>query len=136
MSNDPLPVAIDIVREDDIIIARQRGRDMSRDLGFGMVDQSRIATAISELARNILRYATTGTTILRPVERGGRRGIEVVCQDQGPGIADVQAALTQGVTTGKGLGIGLPGTQRLMDEMEIESVPGQGTTVIIRKWLR
>jgi serine/threonine-protein kinase RsbT len=136
MAANPLPLAVDIQREEDIIIARQKGREMARDLGFGAVDQSRIATAISELTRNILRYGDNGTTYLRPAERNGRRGIEIVCQDHGPGISDIQAAMTEGVTTGQGLGIGLPGTRRLMDEMEIESQLGQGTTVTIRKWLK
>lgn len=136
MDVNPLPVSIDIQREEDIIIARQQGREMARTLGFGAVDQSRIATAISELTRNIVRYANHGVTYLRPVERLGRRGIEIVCQDEGPGIPDVDHALTEGVSGGRGLGIGLPGTRRLMDEMDIQSSVGVGTTVTIRKWLR
>lgn len=136
MTAQPTPVAVDIRVEEDIIIARQKGRDMARQLGFGAVDQSRIATAISELTRNIIRYAEQGRTIIRPIERAGRRGLEVVCEDSGPGIADVKLALQEGVSSGRGLGIGLPGTQRLMDEMDIVSEVGKGTTVTIRKWTR
>ncbi|HBY93407.1 MAG: anti-sigma regulatory factor [Ardenticatenaceae bacterium] len=136
MVSSPLPISVDILREEDIIIARQRGREMARELGFGLVDQSRIATSISELTRNILRYAQQGTTVLRPLDHLGHRGIEIVCQDRGPGIPDVQAALEGQIASARGLGIGLSGTRRLMDEMEIESVPGQGTKVTIRKWLR
>jgi len=136
MAPELLPIRVTIQREEDIIRARQQGRDMARSLGFGAVDQSRIATAISELTRNILRYAGTGTAILRPATQGARRGIEIICEDEGPGISDIPFVMQEGVTTGKGLGIGLPGTQRLMDEMKIESQVGQGTTVTIRKWLR
>lgn len=130
------PVTIPIRREEDIIVARQRGREMARELGFGLVDQSRIATAISELTRNILRYAGEGAASLHPISHSGRRGIEIVCEDSGGGIADVDSALAGHASHGPGLGIGLPGTRRLMDEMEIESAVGQGTRVTIRKWLR
>ena len=136
MGPELLPVSVDIRREEDIIVARQRGRDLARQVGFGMVDQSRIATAISELTRNIIRYADHGTVYLRPLDEPGRRGIEIVCEDRGPGIADVEVAMTEGVSGGKGLGIGLPGTKRLMDEMHIATEIGHGTTVTIRKWLR
>lgn len=135
-ASNVLPVSIDIVREEDIIIARQQGREMARELGFGAVDQSRIATAISELTRNILRYAQRGTTIVRPVAAGGRQGIEIIAEDRGPGIPDLDAVLAGTVSNSKGLGIGLSGTRRLMDEMEIETGPDRGTRVTIRKWLR
>ena len=125
--------------EDDIVASRQRAREAARQLGFGAVDQSRIATAVSELTRNIVRYATDGhgEVIVREVSRAERSaGIEIVVADEGPGIADVDQALRDGYTSGGGMGMGLPGTRRLMDEMEIDSAPGRGTTVTIRKWRR
>lgn len=125
--------------EDDIVRARQRARDVARDLGFGMVDQSRIATAVSELTRNVVRYATGGRgEIAIQVIQGGSRGtgVEIVVTDDGPGIEDVEQAMREGFTSGPGLGMGLPGTRRLMDEMQITSSPAVGTTVLIRKWRR
>jgi serine/threonine-protein kinase RsbT len=125
--------------EDDIVASRQRAREAARQLGFGAVDQSRIATAVSELTRNIVRYATDGhgEVTVREVSRPERSaGIEIIVADEGPGIADVDQALRDGYTSGGGMGMGLPGTRRLMDEMEIDSSPGRGTTVTIRKWRR
>jgi serine/threonine-protein kinase RsbT len=128
--------------EDDIVLSRQRAREMAKQLGFGAVDQSRIATAVSELARNVVRYATAGrgeVTIreLAPApESRGRVGIEIVVSDEGPGIPDINQALSDGYTSGSGMGMGLPGTRRLMDEMSIDSVVGRGTVVTIRKWRR
>jgi serine/threonine-protein kinase RsbT len=131
-------IALRIVGEDDIVAARRQARDMAKRLGFGAVDQSRIATAVSELARNVTRYATGGCGEARiralPLSQRGQ-GMEVVVRDEGPGIADVEQAMRAGFTSGSGLGMGLPGTQRLMDEMEIESTPA-GTVVTIRKWHR
>lgn len=130
-----LPIATD----DDIVAARGAAREVAKVLGFGAVDQSRIATAVSELTRNVIRYATDGrgTVAIRalaPTERG--TGMEIVVSDDGPGIADVTQALAEGFTSGSGLGMGLPGTKRLMDELTIDSALGQGTTVTIRKWHR
>jgi serine/threonine-protein kinase RsbT len=125
--------------EDDIVAARQAAREQARRLGFGVVDQSRIATAVSELARNIVRYATGSrgeVAIQTLADDGVRHGIEIVVRDEGPGIADIDMALSEGFTSGPGLGMGLPGARRLMDEMEIDSAPGRGTTVVIRKWRR
>jgi serine/threonine-protein kinase RsbT len=130
-----LPVA----GEQDIVAARQRARDLARDLGFGPVDQSRIATAVSELTRNVVRYATDGRGEVRIRELSASAhgtGLEVIVADEGPGIADLEAALRGGFTSGRGLGMGLPGTKRLMDEMEVDSAPGRGTVVVIRKWRR
>ena len=132
-------VSVPIHEEDDIIVARQGARDLAKTLGFRAIDQSRITTAVSELARNVVRYATggRGEVLLRSLANsGGMVGIEIVVRDDGPGIADVDLALSEGYTSGRGLGMGLPGTRRLMDEMTIESVLGQGTTVTIRKWRR
>ena len=125
--------------EDDIVAARQRAREMARQLGFGMLDQSRIATAVSELTRNVVRYATDkrGEAWIRPIAGDGAAvGLEVVVSDDGPGIADVEQALRAGFTSGPGLGMGLPGTKRLMDEMVLDSEVGRGTRVTIRKWRR
>jgi serine/threonine-protein kinase RsbT len=131
---------IALAREEDIVTARQRAREISRELGFGAVDQSRIATAVSELARNVIRYArgAPGDVSIRAL--GGpapqRVGMEVIVRDDGPGIPDVNAALREGYTSGGGLGLGLSGTRRLMDELTIDTVLGRGTTVTIRKWRR
>jgi serine/threonine-protein kinase RsbT len=130
---------IEIAGEDGIVAARQRARDTARRLGFGMVDQSRIATAVSELARNVVRYATDGRgeAIVRELESPDRGvGLEVVVRDEGPGIPHVALAMRDGYTSGPGLGMGLPGTRRLMDDFAIDSAPGKGTTVTIRKWHR
>jgi serine/threonine-protein kinase RsbT len=130
---------IAIAGEDDIVAARQHARDLAKALGFRAIDQSRITTAVSELARNVVRYATDGRgeAVMRPLAgAGGTAGLEIVVRDEGPGIADVDLALRDGYTSGRGLGMGLPGTRRLMDEMTIDSAPGRGTTVTIRKWRR
>lgn len=129
------PVKIVTIRnEQDVIVARQEGRTLAQRLGFSPVDQARITTAISELARNIVVYGERGTVTLNEATDGTRAGIEVIFDDEGPGIADIDQAMGQGYTTGKGLGAGLPGTQRLMDEFEITSAPGEGTHIKIRKW--
>lgn len=128
---------VSISGDADIIAARQRARELAKEIGFGALDQSRIATAVSELARNVLRYATggVGQAVLRSVDPEDLGpGIEVVVQDAGPGIPDLNLAMQRGVTSGLGLGLGLPGTKRLMDEMNIETST-EGTTVTVRKWL-
>ena len=126
-----------LIRSDlDIVSARVEGRDMAKALGFGTIDQARIATAISELARNIVLYAGEGTVTIRPTERGARKGIEVLCDDRGPGIEDVSVVMRDGYSTSRGLGMGLPGAKRLMDDFEIDSKVGMGTRIIVRKWLR
>ncbi len=130
---------VPIAREEDIVTARQLARQVARTLGFGAVDQSRVATAVSELTRNVVRYATQGrgeVRIRQFTADGGAVGIEVVVADAGPGIADVDQVLQQGFTSGIGLGMGLPATRRLMDEMEIDTALGRGTTITIRKWRR
>jgi len=128
---------VPIESEDSIIVARQSARALAQSLGFSALDQSRIATGVSELARNVVRYATNGKgeTRIRALT-DAKPGIEVVVRDDGPGIADLEQALAVGFTSGRGLGMGLPGTRRLMDEMTIESALGRGTTVTIRKWKR
>lgn len=124
-----------VIRSDlDIVIARTLARDMAKALGFGAIDQARIATAVSELARNIFLYAGTGSVTVRAIEKGGRKGIEILCEDQGPGIADMSLAMQDGYTTSRGMGMGLPGAKRLMDEFDIRSQVGVGTTITCRKW--
>lgn len=123
-----------IERESDIVIARQKGRELAAARGFSSTDQTLIATAISEIARNIVSYARRGEVVLAPIDDGARRGLLVIARDDGPGIADVALAMRDGYSTGKSLGVGLPGAKRLMDEFEIESALGKGTTVTMKKW--
>ena len=130
------PIQLDIRQEADIVTARQEGRRLAQELGFGLADQTRIATAISELTRNVIQYADHGTVTLKAIGAGGKDGLEVVVADEGPGIEDVELALQDGYSTGGGLGVGLPGARRLMHEFEIVSWPGRGATVTIRMWLR
>ena len=129
---------IEIAGDDDIVVARQQARQAARGLGFGAVDQSRIATAVSELTRNVVRYATDGRgeVRIRTVSSERGTGLEIVVSDRGPGIVDVEEAMRAGFTSGPGLGLGLPGTSRLMDEMQIDSALGRGTVITIRKWRR
>lgn len=134
-----VPVAdelrISIVSEVDIVTARQRGRALAADLGFASSDQALIATAISELARNILQYAGRGDVDIATERKDARTGITVIATDQGPGIPDVKRALEDGFSTGKGLGLGLPGTKRIMDEFDLTSEVGKGTRVSVKKWV-
>jgi serine/threonine-protein kinase RsbT len=124
-----------VIRSDlDIVIARTLARDTAKALGFGAIDQARIATAVSELARNIFLYAGTGSVTVRELEKSGRKGIEIVCEDQGPGIADMELSMQDGYTTSRGMGMGLPGAKRLMDEFDIKTQLGEGTTITCRKW--
>lgn len=125
-----------VSRDADIVTARQLGRELAAKAGFAGSDLTLIATAISEVARNIVSYAENGEILLGLAERDGRRGVLVVAQDHGPGIADIDLAMQDGFSTGKSLGLGLPGARRLMDEFEIASEPGKGTTVTMRKWCR
>ena len=120
--------------EKDIVEARQKGRDVAAQMGFALTDLALIATAISELARNIVRYAGQGEILIQPVEGSSRRGIVLVARDEGPGIDNVDQAMQVGYSTAGGLGLGLPGVRRLMDEFEIASERGRGTTVTIKKW--
>ena len=125
-----------IAHEADIVTARQRGRELAAAGGFSRTEQTLIATAISEVARNIVAYAVRGEIVLTPVQRGGRQGLRVVAQDSGPGILDPQLAMRDGYSTGNSLGMGLPGARRLMDDFALRSAPGQGTTVTMTKWVR
>lgn len=129
-------IRVPVQSDADIILARREARLLAKDLGFSACDLTLIATALSELARNIVDYAGRGEIILSCIEQGGKRGIVLVARDWGPGIPDISLALQDGYSTGKGLGIGLPGTKRLMDEFEIVSAASQGTTVTATKWVR
>jgi serine/threonine-protein kinase RsbT len=122
--------------EHDILTARQRGRELAEQRGFSSSDLTLIATAISEVARNIVEYAGAGEILVSVLENGDREGILVVASDQGPGIADISQAMQDGFSTSRSLGLGLPGARRLMDEFEIVSEVGKGTQVTMRKWIR
>jgi serine/threonine-protein kinase RsbT len=128
-------IVVAIATSADIVEARRAARQLAADLGFSSTEATLVATAISELARNIVAYAGTGRVVVRKAARDGRSGITVVAEDQGPGIPDIARAMQDGFSTGNGLGLGLPGTKRLMDEMEIRSSPGAGTTVVATKWV-
>ena len=132
----PVEVRVAVGSDVDIVTARQKGRELAAQCGLSATDLAVVATAISELARNIVRYAVRGEVILRRVDNGTKRGIEVVATDDGPGISDVPLALQDGYSTSGGLGLGLPGVRRLMDEFDIVSKFGKGTTVTVRKWRR
>jgi serine/threonine-protein kinase RsbT len=127
---------VPVSRDADIVTARQKGRDMAVAAGFSGSDLTVIATAISEVARNIILYAQSGEIVLDIVDGAGRRGILVIARDEGPGIADVELAMHDGFSTAKSLGLGLPGARRLMDEFEIVSELGKGTIVTMRKWAK
>ncbi len=127
---------VDVRNEWDIVSARQLGRDLAKDLGFSSVDQARITTAISELARNIYLYAGNGRICVEPIEEGNRRGLRIIANDTGPGIQDIRKVMEDGYTTSGGLGAGLPGVKRLMDEFAIHSTVDVGTEIHITKWLR
>lgn len=134
MSSEGVRVAI--THDSDIVDARQKARQMAAQIGFSSSDQTLIATAISEIARNIVVYAKRGEVLLAFAESSGKRGVVMVARDQGPGIADIESAMRDGFSTGKSLGLGLPGARRLVDEFEIVSDLGKGTTVTMRKWKR
>lgn len=119
-----------IKSEEDVVVARATGREFARDFGFDVADQTRLATAISELTRNVVRYAGEGELVIADESDEGRARIRVAVEDRGPGIADIEQAMADGFSTGGGLGGGLPDTKRLVHEFEIESVPGQPRVTI------
>lgn len=123
-----------ITTDADIVTARARAKDLAGSLGFSRTDQTLVAAAVSEIARNIVVYAGTGEIALGAKRGDGRWGLLVVASDEGPGIADPEKALTDGYSTGGSLGVGLPGARRLMDSLEIDSEVGRGTTVTMIKW--
>jgi serine/threonine-protein kinase RsbT len=127
---------VPIEHETDIVTARQKGRELAASSGLSKTEQTLIATAISEVARNIVVYARRGEVVLAIIEQQGRRGVLVVARDEGPGILNPELAMRDGYSTSRSLGMGLPGARRLMDEFELSSVPGKGTTIVMRKWVR
>ena len=131
-ASQAVPIASDV----DIVAARQRGRDLARLAGFSGGDQTVIAAAVSEISRNIVTYAHRGEVRFRIVEDGSRRGLVIVASDEGPGIRDVDLAMQEGYSTSGGFGLGLPGARRLMDQFEIRSETGRGTTITMTKWTR
>lgn|SRR5690606_17676425 len=133
MSNQSL---VEIQTEWDIVAARQLGRNVAKELGFGTVDQARITTAISELARNIYLYAGQGKIEIQRLTENGVNGILIIAADSGPGIPDVRKVMEDGFSTSGGLGAGLPGVKRLMDDFKIETTLGEGTDIRATKWLR
>ncbi|MDN7243391.1 MULTISPECIES: anti-sigma regulatory factor [Planococcaceae] len=128
--------SVEILTEWDIVAARQLGRNVAKELGFGTVDQARITTAISELARNIYLYAGQGRIEIQRLTENGVKGILIIAADNGPGIPDIRKVMEDGFSTSGGLGAGLPGVKRLMDEFRIETILGEGTDIRATKWLR
>ncbi|MFD7841852.1 ATP-binding protein [Nocardia sp. NPDC059764] len=133
MAADDVVIAVTV--SNDIVTARQAGLELAAKLGFSLSDRTMIATAISEVARNITSYAGTGEIRLAVQDRDGRPSMVVQAKDNGPGIPDIPRAMEDGYSTGRGLGLGLPGSRRLMDGMVINSQPGQGTLVEMWKWV-
>jgi serine/threonine-protein kinase RsbT len=125
---------IPIARSEDIVLVRQRVRQWAVDTAFSLVDQTKLVTAASELARNTLQYGGGGHAVIEAIVNGARRGVRVTFEDEGPGIPDVEKALRDGFTTGNGLGLGLSGAKRLSNEFQLQSTPGQGTRVVIVRW--
>ena len=132
----PGEVVVPIRADVDVVIARQKIRALVSDLRFSGSELTLIATAISEVARNIVSYAGSGEIVMRVIRQGQRRGITVVARDKGPGIADIERAMEDGFSTSRGLGLGLPGSKRLMDEFELVSEVGKGTEITMTKWER
>jgi len=120
----------------DIVLARQQARELATEAGFSACDSTLITTALSEIARNVLEYAQHGTVTMSILKNGRKSGVKIIVDDGGPGIADIGQVMKDGYSSGRGLGIGLPGTKRLMDEFEIRSRIGTGTTVTMKKWNR
>ena len=130
----PPPERLPVGNDPDVVRVRQAVREAAVGRGFGLVDQTKIVTAASELARNTLRHGKGGWVVIEPVEEGARLGLRLIFEDQGPGIPDVEKALIDGFSTGDGLGLGLGGARRLMSDFAIDSAPGRGTRVVVVRW--
>ncbi|MFG2720649.1 anti-sigma regulatory factor [Streptomyces sp. NPDC048416] len=130
------PQVLDITANAGVVQARQLVRTLAQECRLSLVEQTKLITAASELARNTLIYGGGGTMIAALVQDHGRRGVRLTFTDRGPGIADVELAMTDGWTSGSGMGLGLSGSKRLVDDFVLDTVPGQGTTVVITKWGR
>jgi serine/threonine-protein kinase RsbT len=127
-------VCVKIESPADIVAARQQARALATQAGFSICDSTLITTAISEMTRNILEYASHGEITISLLKNGNKHGVRIVATDQGPGIADISQVMQDGYSSRQGMGIGLPGTKRLMDEFEITSKIGKGTTITMKKW--
>lgn len=127
---------VPVASDDDLVAARREGRILAEQLGFSTSEATLVATAISELARNIVSYARRGEIQVSLVHNGNKRGINIVARDEGPGIQDINLAMREGYSTSGGFGMGLPGVRRIMDEFDIASDVGRGTTITITKWKR
>ena len=125
---------VKIEKEQDVVLFRNRVKEYAVKIGMSLVNQTKLITAASELVRNMLKYANGGNILIEVINRDRDSGIRLTFQDKGPGIKDIALAMKDGYSTGKSLGIGLPGTKRLVNEFDIESIVGEGTTVIIIKW--
>jgi serine/threonine-protein kinase RsbT len=130
LKSDRLPIR----SPEDIVLVRQHVRKLAQELGLSLVDQTKVVTATSEIARNTLTHGRGGWATVELVERLGKRGLRAVFEDRGPGIPDIDRALQDGFTTGGGLGLGLGGAKRLSNEFEIQSRPGEGTRVVLTRW--
>lgn len=126
--------AMPIIKEQDVVPFRNRVKEYATKIGMGLVNQTKLITAASELVRNMLRYANGGETLIEVVSRGRETGIRLTFTDKGPGIPDIPLAMKDGFTTGKSLGLGLPGTKRLVNEFDIKSKVGEGTKITVTKW--
>jgi serine/threonine-protein kinase RsbT len=135
VADDAEEIVVTIDNPDDIVTARKAGHQLALDLGFSLTDVTMIATAISEIARNITSYAGRGVVRVGVADKDGRKALLVRAEDTGPGIADIDRALEDGYSTGRGLGMGLPGARRLMDRLVVESALGRGTVVEMWKWV-
>ena len=134
-TSSPKEKRMDITEETDVAYAALDAKNYAKEIGFSNSDQYMISTAVSELARNILVYAKKGTIYLKTIEEKSKKGVEVVAEDSGPGIKDIEKALEDNFSTGGTMGVGLPGAKRLMDDFQIDSRHNQGTKIIIRKWI-
>ncbi|HTQ17085.1 ATP-binding protein [Mycobacterium sp.] len=135
MAGEISDITVNIENPDDIVAARKAGHQLALDLGFSLTDVTMIATAISEVARNITSYAGRGAIRVAVTDREGRKALVVRAEDDGPGIADIERAMEDGYSTGRGLGLGLPGARRLMDRLVVQSALGRGTVVEMWKWV-
>ncbi|GIH50515.1 anti-sigma regulatory factor [Microbispora rosea] len=130
------PRELPIATNGDVVVVRQQTRSLAAEIGLSLVDQTKIVTAASELARNALVHAGGGRVLIEVLEGGRRPGLRLVFTDEGPGIPDIEQALTEGWSTAGGLGLGLSGSRRLVDEFDLVSAPGEGTRVTVTKWAR
>jgi serine/threonine-protein kinase RsbT len=136
VKDEPNGLRVTISSDNDVVAVRREARALAADLNFTSTDVTLLATAISEIARNITTYAGAGEIVLSVVRREDRAGIRVEARDAGPGIRDVERAMEDGYSTGSGMGLGLPGARRLTDEFAIDSRPGEGTIIVMVKWGR